>query len=85
MTEKPRSLVRIVLYTAVAAALAAAAVTALLVTVIQRKQEAREPFYRVVELSEDTDDPAVWGKNFPQHYDGYRRTVDQTTHAVWRE
>ena len=41
------------------------------------KQEARNPFYRVVELTDDTEDPAIWGKNFPQQYDGYRRTVDQ--------
>jgi nitrite reductase (cytochrome c-552) len=30
-----------------------------------------------VELTDDTEDPAVWGKNFPQQYDAYRRTVDQ--------
>src|SRR5678815_4457573 len=49
----------------------------LLVSIIERKQEARNPFFRVVELTEETVDPAVWGKNFPQQYDGYRRTVDQ--------
>jgi nitrite reductase (cytochrome c-552) len=32
----------------------------------------------VVELTDDTDDPAVWGKNFPLQYDSYLRTVDQT-------
>jgi nitrite reductase (cytochrome c-552) len=31
----------------------------------------------VVELTDDTDDPAIWGKNFPLQYDSYRRTVDQ--------
>ena len=35
-------------------------------------------FFRVVELTDDTDDPAVWGKNFPLQYDAYKRTVDQT-------
>ena len=49
----------------------------LLISVFERKQEARNPFFRVVELTADTDDPAVWGKNFPLQYDGYRRTVDQ--------
>ena len=49
----------------------------LLVNIFERKQEARNPFYRVVELTDDTDDPAVWGKNFPLQYDGYQRTVDQ--------
>ena len=45
--------------------------------IFERKQEARNPFYRVVELNDNTDDPAVWGKNFPLQYDDYRRTVDQ--------
>ena len=49
----------------------------LLVSIFERKQEARNPFYRVVELTEETEDPEVWGKNFPMQYDGYRRTVDQ--------
>lgn len=49
----------------------------LLVSIFQRKQEARNPFFRVVELTDETDDPVVWGKNFPMQYDGYRRTVDQ--------
>ena len=59
------------------AAVAAAGVVALLINIFERKQEARNPFYRVVELNDDTEDPAIWGKNFPMQYDGYRRTVDQ--------
>src|SRR6476646_8748579 len=50
---------------------------ALLMNIFERKQEARNPFYRVVELTDDTDDPAIWGKNFPLQYDDYKRTVDQ--------
>jgi nitrite reductase (cytochrome c-552) len=72
-----RSTLRIVVITAVAAALAAAGVTALLVNIFERKQEARNPFFRVVELTDETEDPAVWGKNFPLQYDDYQRTVDQ--------
>src|ERR1043165_8741031 len=49
----------------------------LLVSIFEHKQEARNPFYRVVELTEETEDPAIWGKNFPLQYDDYRRTVDQ--------
>jgi nitrite reductase (cytochrome c-552) len=49
----------------------------LLVSIFERKQEAKNPFFRVVELTNETEDPAIWGKNFPQQYDGYRRTVDQ--------
>ncbi|MGH9650529.1 MAG: ammonia-forming cytochrome c nitrite reductase subunit c552, partial [Terriglobales bacterium] len=66
-----------VLSSAAVAALGAAALTALLVNIFERKQEARNPFYRVVELTDETEDPSVWGKNFPLQYDDYRRTVDQ--------
>ena len=62
---------------AVIAAVVAVAATALLVNIFQRQQEARNPFYRVVELDDDTADPEVWGKNFPLQYDSYKRTVDQ--------
>ena len=68
---------------ALLAAAAAVLVTALLVTIVQRQGEAQNPFYRVVDLSEEVSDPAVWG-NFPLQYDGYRRTVDQV-HAVRRQ
>jgi nitrite reductase (cytochrome c-552) len=50
---------------------------ALLFNIFERKQEARNPFMTVVEITDDTVDPAVWGKNFPLQYDGYIRTVDQ--------
>jgi nitrite reductase (cytochrome c-552) len=59
------------------AALAAITGVALLVNIFERKQEARNPFYRVVELTDDTEDPAIWGKNFPLQYDDYKRSVDQ--------
>ncbi|WP_425499961.1 ammonia-forming cytochrome c nitrite reductase subunit c552 [Fontisphaera persica] len=50
---------------------------AFLTTIVERKQEAKNPFFRVVELNDDTQDPAIWGKNFPMQYDDYKRTVDQ--------
>ena len=53
-----------------------AIVTGLLVSIIERKAEAKNPFYRVVEIDDDTQDPAIWGKNFPLQYDAYLRTVD---------
>jgi len=65
------------LWLVVVAGIATIATTALLVNIVQRKQEARNPFYRVVELTDDTEDPEVWGKNFPLQYDRYKRTVDQ--------
>ena len=61
----------------VSTAVGAAAVTALLVNIFERKQEARNPFFRVVELTDETVDPAIWGKNFPLQYDAYLQTVDQ--------
>ena len=62
---------------AMIAALTAVAVAGLLVNIFTRQQEARNPFYRVVALNDETIDPAAWGKNFPLQYDSYRRTVDQ--------
>lgn len=57
-------------------AIAAFGVMALLMNIAERKQEGRNPFFRVVELTDDTHDPAQWGKNFPYQYDSYKRTVD---------
>ena len=61
-----------------AALLVGIGATALLINIFERKQEARTPFYRVVELTDEIDDPAIWGKNFPMQYDGYKKTVDQS-------
>lgn len=59
------------------ATIAAIAAAALLTNIFERRQEARNPFYRVVELTDTTEDASAWGKNFPIHYDSYLRTVDQ--------
>jgi len=67
---------RLLVTVAVVTAVAAVGVTALLVNIFERKQEARNPFFRVVEITDTTEDPAVWGRNFPQQYDLYRRTVE---------
>lgn len=82
MTDERRrpqrlSRTRTIALAAIAAALAAGATAALLVNIFERKQEARDPFFRVVAIDDDTADPALWGKNFPIQYDQYRRTVDQ--------
>ena len=47
---------------------------ALLTNIFERKQEARQPFVRLVEVTEDTMDPKVWGQNWPAQYDGYLKT-----------
>jgi nitrite reductase (cytochrome c-552) len=61
----------------VLAALGTVALVALLTNIFERQQEARNPFYRVVELNDTIVDAEVWGKNFPMQYDDYLRTVDQ--------
>jgi nitrite reductase (cytochrome c-552) len=44
--------------------------------IVVRKAEATKDVFRVVEVSDQTVDPAVWGRNYPRQYDSYRRTVD---------
>jgi nitrite reductase (cytochrome c-552) len=48
---------------------------ALLTNIFERKVEARQPFVRVVEVTEATLDPAVWGRNWPNQYDSYMKTA----------
>jgi len=61
---------------AVVVAVATALVTALLVNIFERKQEAKEPFLKLVQVTEDEVDPAKWGVNWPREYDGYLRTSE---------
>lgn len=83
MNEQPaaphrmnRSLFWALAFAGISAAIALFAVSALLVNIAERKQEALNPFFRVVDLNDDISDPAVWGKNFPMQYDDYLRTTD---------
>jgi nitrite reductase (cytochrome c-552) len=75
-SERTRS-IKLIVGTALIAALASIAGVALLINIFEKKQEAKNPFYRVVDLTDETVDPEIWGKNFPLQYDGYKRTVDQ--------
>ncbi len=59
-----------------AGAVVTAGIAALLVNIMQRKSEGTTQPYRVVELTEDTDDPAVWGQNFPLQYETYKKTTE---------
>ena len=52
---------------------------AFLGNIFERKQEARQPFLRVVEITEDTLDPKIWGQNWPYEYDSYLKTALPTT------
>jgi nitrite reductase (cytochrome c-552) len=76
-TPKGRTTSRTLVITVVLTALITIGITALLVNIFERRQEARNPFFRVVSIDDNTEDPAQWGKNFPAQYDAYRRTVDQ--------
>ncbi len=44
----------------------------------QRKAERVEYPLRVVAIAANELDPAVWGQNFPRHYDAFLRTQDDT-------
>jgi nitrite reductase (cytochrome c-552) len=61
----------------VVASIMAIGSTALLINILEHKQEAKNPFYKVTELTDEIDDPSIWGKNFPLQYDDYLKTVDQ--------
>jgi len=68
------SFVLVVVGTAVAAAL----ITGLLVNIFERQQEAKDPFLKLVQVTEDTTDPEPWGVNFPRQYDTYLKTATST-------
>ncbi|MFM9958377.1 MAG: ammonia-forming cytochrome c nitrite reductase subunit c552 [Phycisphaerales bacterium] len=61
---------------AIVAALAAVGVMVLYGNIAVRKHEGVSRAFEVVTLTEETIDPAEWGKNFPRQYDSYKRTVD---------
>src|SRR5579872_6043612 len=85
MTESitpPRSAWRgrsLYLATIVVTAAATYGVVAILMNINERKQEAAQHYLKLVDLTEDTIDPAEWGKNFPRQYDGYKRTAENTS------
>ncbi|MGE5569938.1 MAG: ammonia-forming cytochrome c nitrite reductase subunit c552 [Rhodospirillales bacterium] len=69
---------RIYVVIGAAAAGATFASVMLLMNINERKQEARERYVEVARLTEDTVDPAVWGRNFPREYDTFKRTAEMT-------
>lgn len=62
----------------VVVALVSAGVAALLVNIFERKQEAKNPYLKLVEVTDETTDPQPWGVNFPRQYDGYLKTKEPT-------
>ncbi len=46
--------------------------------IAERKEEEKQVVFKIVDLTEQTVDPAEWGKNFPRQYDSYRRASELT-------
>jgi nitrite reductase (cytochrome c-552) len=69
---------KIVAYAAIAVVTAGATalLTAFLINILERKQEAKHTFVELVRVGEDDVDPSRWAVNWPREYDGYRRTSD---------
>jgi len=68
----------VILITIAGVAIATALVTALLMNIFERKSEAARPYLRLVEVTEDTTDPALWGVNWPKQFDSYNLTAEST-------
>jgi nitrite reductase (cytochrome c-552) len=60
------------------AAAATAAVLWIHDQIAERKEEGKQIVFKIANLTEQTDDPAEWGKNFPRQFDGYKRAAERT-------
>jgi nitrite reductase (cytochrome c-552) len=74
VTKPRRKLLLFLVFLAVTAV--TFAVTAVLVTIFEHKQESKTAFVRLVDVDETTTDPVPWGTNWPNQFDSYLRTVD---------
>src|SRR6185295_919052 len=63
----------------IAAAVVGFLAASLLTSIFERKQEAKNPYVRLVEVGEETTDPAPWGTNWAREYEAYLRTSDVTS------
>ncbi|MDF2463596.1 MAG: nrfA [Ramlibacter sp.] len=61
-----------------AAAIVTAGGAALLVNIFERNQEAKVTTTKLVEVTRDTTDPALWGVNWPKQYGSYLLTAQST-------
>ena len=62
----------------VGGALLMGVIALLLVNITGRKAEAEQYPLQITEISDTEIDPAVWGNNFPRHYDSFMKTQDTT-------
>jgi nitrite reductase (cytochrome c-552) len=76
--DRDRRARALALLTAGVFGVATAAVSALLLNIVERKNEAARSHVRLVEVGEDTTDPEVWGTNWPKQYDSYKMTALST-------
>ncbi len=70
-----RGRARVLLLTFLVAAMGTGVVAWVLTTMFARKQEARVPYVRVVDVNEISVDPVPWGLNWPHHFDGWKSTA----------
>ncbi len=52
--------------------------TFMIIDIVQKKNEALYMYPTLIQITDETDDPKIWGANFPHHYAMYIKTVDQT-------
>ncbi|MBL7556565.1 MAG: ammonia-forming cytochrome c nitrite reductase subunit c552 [Bdellovibrionaceae bacterium] len=45
--------------------------------IAKKKEEAKTAYPHIAEITDDTEDSAIWGINFPLQYESYLKTVDQ--------
>jgi nitrite reductase (cytochrome c-552) len=76
--SQPRKRGLLLALLAAAFALGAVGAAALLVNIAEKKQEAKNAYVKLVEVTEDDVDPAKWGTNWPREFDGYKRTSEPT-------
>ena len=66
---------RVVIVAILLTAVATGLVALLLVTIVRHKQEEKNPYLRLVKVTDQTTDPAPWGVNWPREFDQYSRTI----------
>lgn len=76
-SQKRRPVIPFIATVLVTAALTAG-VAYMLVNIFQRKQEAKNPYLKLVNVDNNTTDPKIWGTNWSRQFDSYSRTVDVT-------
>ncbi len=58
----------------ISVALVSAGIAALLLNIFERKVESKNPYVRLVEITETDTDPEKWKVNWPKQYDSYKKT-----------